>query len=120
MTGWDTIDEVKANMRGWETYTFDEPVLIHHRITGGAEGTFQNYIKNGKGSFIIGYHPLFLLAKAINLIFGSANFKAGLGLLYGFIQGYLKKIPRIEEKEVIYYLRRQQLNRLFFRNTIWK
>jgi len=120
MTGWDTIDEVKANMGGWETYTFDEPVLIHHRITGGAEGTFQNYIKNGKGSFIIGYHPLFLLAKAINLIFGSANFKAGLGLLYGFIQGYLKKIPRIEEKEVIYYLRRQQLNRLFFRNTIWK
>ncbi|MCX8012551.1 MAG: glycosyltransferase family 2 protein, partial [Desulfobacterota bacterium] len=84
-TGWDTIDEVKANMRGWETYTFEEPILIHQRVTGGAEGTFRNYFKNGMGSFIIGYHPLFLFAKAISLIITSANFKAALGLLYGFV-----------------------------------
>lgn len=120
MTGWDTIDEVKANMIGWQTYTFDEPTLVHHRITGAADGIFRNYVKNGIGSFIIGYHPLFLLLKSVSLFFGKAGLKGAIGLLYGFSQGYLKKINRIEEQDVIRYLRRQQLNRLLFRNTIWK
>ncbi len=120
MTGWDTIDEVKANMLGWQTYTFDEPPLVHHRITGGAEGTFHDYAKNGMGSFIIGYHPLYLFVKSIKLLLTKPGIKSAVGLVYGFLQGYIKRIPRIEEKDVIRYLRRQQLNRLFFRKTIWK
>ena len=36
--GWDTIDEVKANMLGWKTYSFEELRLTHHRFTGTAEG----------------------------------------------------------------------------------
>ena len=119
-TGWDTIDEVKANMLGWQTYTFDAPSLVHHRITGGADGIFRDYVKNGMGSFIIGYHPLFLLLKSVSLFFGKAGIKGAIGLLYGFSQGYIKNIPRAEGKDVIRYLRRQQLNRLLFRDTIWK
>ena len=36
--GWDTIDEVKANMLGWGTRSFDELHLVHHRLTGSADG----------------------------------------------------------------------------------
>ncbi len=30
-TGWDTYDEVKANMLGWKTRTFNGLPLMHHR-----------------------------------------------------------------------------------------
>ena len=31
--GWDTVDEVKANMLGWSTRSFS-PQLAHYRFTG--------------------------------------------------------------------------------------
>jgi len=45
--GWDTIDEVKANMLGWQTRTFADLRILHHRRTGTAEGTWRNFVKNG-------------------------------------------------------------------------
>ena len=51
-TGWDTYDEVKANMLGWETRTFDGLQLVHHRETGGADGTWKNWVKNGRANYI--------------------------------------------------------------------
>ena len=44
--GWDTLDEVKANMKGWTTNTFMDLPIIHHRYTGQADGTWKNYVKN--------------------------------------------------------------------------
>ena len=37
--GWDTIDEVKANYRGWTTRTFAGIPVIQHKPTGGADGS---------------------------------------------------------------------------------
>ena len=57
--GWDTIDEVKANMLGWRTRSFEGLKVIHHRFTGAANGVWRNSIKNGMGSYISGC-PLLL------------------------------------------------------------
>jgi len=54
--GWDTLDEVKANMLGWKTRGFPELKVIHLRFTGEAEGSWRNAVKNGKASYISGYH----------------------------------------------------------------
>lgn len=32
--GWDTLDEVKAQFHGWDTYTFSDVPVMHHRVTG--------------------------------------------------------------------------------------
>src|SRR5205823_8405038 len=63
--GWDTIDEFKANMLGWKTYSFRDIPVRHHRYTGSVDGTWKNYVKFGLGSYIVGYHPLFMLLKCI-------------------------------------------------------
>src|SRR5690606_28465058 len=34
--GWDTIDEVKANLYGWRTRTFPDIELLQHKRTGAA------------------------------------------------------------------------------------
>jgi hypothetical protein len=36
------------------------------------------------------------------------------------VEGYLKKFPREDRDEVIAFVRRQQINRLLGRQTMWK
>ena len=45
--GWDTIDEVTANMHGWSTRTFSDVTLVQQRGTGSADGEWRNCTKTG-------------------------------------------------------------------------
>lgn len=118
-TGWDTYDEVKANMLGWKTRTFQGLPLIHHRETGGADGTWKNWVKNGRANYIVGYHPLFMFLKCVRRLLERPYLIASAGLWYGFVTGYFLRIPRHQEPEVIRYLRREQMRRLLFKSSIW-
>ena len=118
--GWDTLDEVKANMLGWTTKSLSDLKIIHHRYTGAADGTWSNWVKNGRGSYISGYHPLFMISKCIKRLFQKPYFLASLGLFYGFSSGYFNNIPQISDSTLINYLRRQQINRLTGKKSIWR
>jgi len=118
--GWDTVDEVKANMLGWDTRTFPELKVTHYRFTGAAAGPWSNAVKNGLGSYIVGYHPLFMLARCLNRAFEKPYFLASAGQLYGYLKGYIRRVNRIPDEPLIRYLRTQQLKRLSFGATIWK
>jgi poly-beta-1,6-N-acetyl-D-glucosamine synthase len=119
LTGWDTLDEVKANMVGWKTYSFPEVKLMHHRYTGNADGVWKNWVKNGRGSYIIGYHPLFMFFKCARRLFEWPYGIISAALWYGFVTGYLLQIPRNQEPDVVQYLRREQIRRLLLRPSIW-
>jgi hypothetical protein len=118
--GWDTMDEVRANLLGWSTRSFPELQVRHFRFTGAAEGAWKNSIKNGMGSYICGYHPLFMLSKGVKNLVQQPYLVRSLGLLYGFILGYVKHVPQVEDKRAIRYLRKQQLRRLCLQTTIWR
>ncbi len=117
--GWDTLDEVKANMLGWTTRTFTDLKLIHHKHTGSADGLWGGWVKNGRANYVAGYHPLFMTMKCIKKAFESPFLIAALGLFYGFITGYLKGIQQVPDKSLIQYLRQQQMNKLLFKKSIW-
>jgi glycosyltransferase involved in cell wall biosynthesis len=117
--GWDTMDEVKANMLGWSTRTLSGVNIIHHRPTGAAYGAWNDRIKNGRGCYIMGYHPLFMFLKSISRVAEKPYIIGALGLLIGFVEGYIKRLPQIPDKPLIKYFRRQQLNRLFLRPNLW-
>jgi len=120
MTGWDTLDEVKANMLGWSTRTFPDARLVHHRPTGGADGSWGDAFKNGRGAYICGYHPLFILLKSMRRALRRPFVVVGCGLLAGYLSGYWGRHPRIEDRRLIRYLRDQQLRALMGRPTIWR
>jgi hypothetical protein len=117
--GWDTLDEIKANMLGWTTRTFPDLQIIHHRPAGGAYGQWNNLLKNGRANYIVGYHPLFMLLKCLRRAFEKPYLLHGCGLWLGFLGGYVKGVPRAAEKEVIQYFRQQQINRLLGRKSLW-
>jgi len=118
--GSDTLDEVKANMKGWTSRSFMDIKLQHHRWTGAAYGKWGGIVKNGKTDYVCGYHPLFLAAKAISRIFQRPYLIGSAGLVYGYLRARWERMPQVDDPNLIRYLRRQQLARLAGRETIWK
>jgi len=118
--GWDTVDEVKANMRGWRTQSFPELHLTHYRVTGTAEGVWWGLVKDGHADYIVGYHPLFFAAKCARRLFRPPILLGSVGLMYGYLRSVVRRAPRVEDKEFVGYVRSQQLRRLLGRPTIWK
>lgn len=118
--GWDTMDEVKANMLGWSTLSFSDLSLTHYRFTSSAEGFWRGFVNNGRANYICGYHPLFMMIRCVNRFFRVPYVLGSAGLAYGFITGYLKRVPRVNDPEAIAYLRRQQMRRLMGKQTIWR
>jgi poly-beta-1,6-N-acetyl-D-glucosamine synthase len=118
--GWDTFDEIKANSLGWKTRSFPHLHLLHHRETGAADGNWRTSVKYGRANYICGYHPLFMLCKCLRRVAQKPYFTGAAGLIYGFTTGYLQRIPQAADRATIAYLRREQVNRLWGRETIWR
>ena|SRR5579872_486442 len=118
--GWDTMDEVKANMLGWTTQSFLDLHIVHHRRTGTADGQWAGWVKNGRANYICGYHPLFMFSKCVGRLVKKPYLIGAIGLFYGFLSGYWKRIPQVDDIKTISYLRRQQLGRLLGLETIWR
>jgi poly-beta-1,6-N-acetyl-D-glucosamine synthase len=118
--GWDTLDEIKANSLGWKTRSFPQLHLVHQRDTGAADGLWRSLVKYGRANYICGYHPLFMLSKCVVRVTRKPYVIGSIGLMYGFVSGYLTNLPQVDDRPVIAYLRRQQLGRLFGGETIWR
>lgn len=117
--GWDTIDELKANMLGWTTRTFPELRLSHYRFTGSADGAWRDSIKNGRANYIAGYHPLFMFMKCARRLIKKPFLSGSIGLGWGYISGYWQRIPQVQDARLIQYTRSQQMRKLLLQETIW-
>ena len=119
-SGWDTIDEVKANMLGWSTYAFPDLPLLHHRQTGMEEGLMRDRVKHGVACYVSGYHPLFVAASCARRLSQKPRVVGSLGILYGFLKAHFTRPPRLKDRTYVAYIRGQQLRRLFGMETIWR
>ena len=118
--GWDTLDEVKANMLGWQTYSFEDVPLLQRRPTGEAAGQWRNWVKNGLACYLIGYHPLFMVARSMRRGLHPPYVIATAGAAWGFLSAALTRTPRVAEPVLVRYMQRQQLARLTGRSSIWR
>jgi biofilm PGA synthesis N-glycosyltransferase PgaC len=116
--GWDTVDELKANMLGWATRSFPDIPVLQNRPTGATNSVWGNWAKNGRANYVAGYHPLFMFLKCIR----RSRHKplAGLALFYGYLSGYIRRLPRVKDKGFVRYVRKQQMLRLMNRESIWR
>jgi glycosyltransferase involved in cell wall biosynthesis len=118
--GWDTLDEVKAHLAGFCVRSFPGVRALHRRPTGQAGGTWRDSAKNGRSDYFLGYHPLFMIVKCLRRLFRRPYIVNGVGHFCGFLGGYLDHRPRIDDRNVIRYVRKQQLRRLICLNTTWR
>jgi glycosyltransferase involved in cell wall biosynthesis len=119
-SGWDTIDEVKANMMGWKTYAFAKLGLFHHRITGFEEGLFHDRVKHGVACYVSGYHPLFVAASCVRRLTQKPRVIGSIGIMYGYLRSHFTRPPRLDDRSYFAYIRNQQLRRLCGMQSIWR
>ena len=118
--GWDTLDEVKANQLGWSTRTLPESPIYQLRPTGEAAGTWSNWSKNGAAAYRSGYHPAFVLARAGRRLLRPPSVAAPTALVWGYTKAWLTRIDRIDDPELLRYVKKQQWNRLTGRESMWR
>jgi glycosyltransferase involved in cell wall biosynthesis len=102
----DSISNVKAKLKGWDTRKFGEIVSLSSRPYASAEGQWNGYKKLGANNYFIGYNPLHVILKSIFMLYSRNNyFKCGAGIAYsiGYFKNYLKRSPRIKDKEILRY-----------------
>ena len=111
-TGWDALDLVKAQLRGYRTTTFYDLPFRHHRQWGGRErGRLRAYALEGQACWYMRYRPTYLLLRTA---YRGRREPAAVGLVLGYLGGALTRVPTCADREVIPALRdRQRLSRVF-------
>src|SRR5579863_6538925 len=108
--GWDTIDEMRALMRGMKTRSFRHIRAYHHRPQGEAVGAWQSYYGKGKTAYYIGYSPIFLLARAARM--AARRPISALCMTAGYFNSQLWRRPSVSDTKLVKFIRRQQVRRL--------
>ena len=113
--GWDTIDNIMAQMKGWETRNFPEILVRHSRPTGYNNGMIKTAYEEGKKAHFLGYSTLYLFARSFHKMFNSPPFViGGFSMMVGYLVRLLSNGRRFEDKEAIRFLKRKQISRLTF------
>ena len=110
--GEDSIAETKARMRGWEVEAFPELLVFHHRSSLSKRGAVRDVIRQGKMDYCVGCHPLFEVAKCFRRLKDEPFPLHPLLRMAGFWWSYLSRRRRPVAKEVVAFLRNEQIERL--------
>ena len=117
--GWDTIDEVKAASLGFITSNFRHIRAFHHRPQGTAGGILRGRLTAGRAAYQTGYSPLFMVARTCRQALAWPPLIGSLWLMAGYVEGYVRRLPRTAPPELVRFVRRQQLRRLALMKSIW-
>jgi poly-beta-1,6-N-acetyl-D-glucosamine synthase len=118
--GWDTIDEAHAMMLGYRTRCFRNIIAYHHRPQGVANGVIRSRMSTGRTAYVIGYSPLFMVARAARRVVSNPPVIGTVLLLAGFLDGYIRRLPRAASPELVKFIRRQQMRRLLMLESLWQ
>ena len=75
-------------------------------------------LRAGERQHFLGYHPLFAILRGFYRIFQKPFFIAGILNIFGFLMAELKRTEQIEDKEIIRYLRKKQMERISFKRKL--
>ena len=111
--GWDTIDEVRAQMMGWRTQSFEMPDgdPVHLRSRASYDGVARGFRRSGAGAYVLGEHPLHVLLFSLRHATGSPGPLGALNYLSGWVGAALRRAPRAEPA-LRAHIRRDELRRI--------
>lgn len=103
--GWDGVDELKAQTRGWRIRSLPELPIRHHRALGGRERRLAKWVAQGDMAHFMGYRPSYLLCRAL---YRAAQEPSALAMVWGYARAALQRRPRYEDAATRAHLRREQ------------
>lgn len=109
--GVDSLAELTARMKGWETRSFPELPVYHHKPVDSLGGgkAYRIAYRAGLTEYHIGTHPLFAFFKAIRR-WKERPVLAGVFIrLFAYCTLWLTKAKRDASKELVAYLKQEQM-----------
>lgn len=111
--GEDAAAEIMARQRGWDTRTFRDLEVRHHRRVGrDGSGALRAFYNMGWREAVIGYHPLFELVRVANRMRSTPLLLGGLSHLTGYLAAKLRHEPIGLPVDCVTFLRQEQMERL--------
>lgn len=114
--GWDAMDVYKARMLGWNTYSFKELKIIHHTITWTKGGLVHGRMRSGRMEYLIGAHPVFFFSKIVREIVKRPVSISSYAYIWGYMKSFISREQRVVDKELMSYIRKEQIVRLLNRD----
>jgi len=112
--GWDTITCLQARMHGFKTQTFPDIEVDHLKPRNVAEGGLLKRSRQmGMRAYAVGNHPLFEMLRCVRRCFDRPLIIGGLMRFAGYASCYLRRCKRILTPDIVEYVRREQMCRLF-------
>ena len=103
--GWDGIDSVKAQLRGWRTHELADLPFYHHRGVGARDGRVRAGMALGEVAYYLHYRPSYLLLRTI---FRATQDWSLLALPAGYAGAALRREPRCQDIEMVDHIRELQ------------
>jgi hypothetical protein len=110
--GEDWYAEILARMQGWEVEAFHDVPAFHHNPAGAKRGMMREAIREGAMDYSLGSHPLFEFFKCLRRIQHKPYLVFAIIRMYGFLRPSLVGQQRQVTKDVMIFLRNEQLSRL--------
>lgn len=112
--GWDGIDELKAQVAGWQTASLPDLCFFHHRPLGARERGWSKWVGQGDMAHFMGYRFAYLVARTG---FRMIHEPAAAGMIWGYLSAVLHRRDRYADRGVRDHLRRQQSVRVLPRRA---
>jgi glycosyltransferase involved in cell wall biosynthesis len=103
--GWDGVDELKAQTRGWVVRSLPDLELRHHRALGMRDRRVAKWVDQGDMAYFMSYRPSYLLARTA---YRAVADPSALAMVYGYVRALARRGPRYEDQMVRRLLREQQ------------
>lgn len=119
--GEDTCACVMARMNGWKSWSFPELCVIHNKPagTGHTNGMLKIRFRQGMNEYGFATHPLFMFLKSLRRCVKERPYiLGGFARLAGFLYGYCLREKRQVPDDVVRFIRREQVERIFNFNQV--
>jgi glycosyltransferase involved in cell wall biosynthesis len=111
--GVDWIAVTTARMKGWQTRSFREKRVLHHRRLGTAErGPLSALFSYGEKDYYLGGSALWEVLRVVYRIGKRPIILGGLALGAGFLSAAIRRIQRPVSAELMRFHRREQMKKL--------
>lgn len=114
--GWDGVDEVMAELRGYWTAGFTDFGFRHHRKVGAREGRWRAGAAEGIGAWYMGYRPSYQVLRAF---YRAREDLASLAMLWGYVWAAATGAPRCRNTAITNRIRDGQRVRVVMRRGGW-
>lgn len=111
--GWDTVDEIRAWVKGWRTAHFENATFHHFKNEGSGMGYRKTNRMHGEIFYLTGGTKAFFLGKvAKRIALGRPFLLAGIYMFLGYLRPMIRKQPLLVTREESRLYRKMLRDRL--------